>query len=292
MKNRTRHIYMQRMDQVVALLQQAVDAGQDLPDPARLAEVAHISPFHFHRVYRALTGETPGGTVARLRMLRAVQQLASSELAVTDVALSAGYETPQAFARAFRQVCGATPSELRADPERQAAVSDQLARAPEPARQADTPLKVEVVSVVPFRVMAVRHRGSFHDLNLAYSKLYTWAAERGVIERIQGIFGLPLHDARDTPPEQTEFDAAVLIDAPVEAGDGVTAQIWGGGEWARARHVGPYEGLLNFTDRMLAEWFPTSGHTLRDVPIYREFLDDPEETPAALCRADVYLPVA
>lgn len=48
MKSQTRNRYVQRIDRAVALLEQAVNAGAELPEPARLAEAAHLSPFHFH----------------------------------------------------------------------------------------------------------------------------------------------------------------------------------------------------------------------------------------------------
>ncbi|WP_019463517.1 helix-turn-helix domain-containing protein, partial [Dyella japonica] len=102
MKANTRQDYLRRIDRVVAVLQSAVAQGDALPDLAQLAEAAHLSPFHFHRIYRALSGETVGQTVARLRLLRALQLLAEPEERVTEAALAVGYETPQAFARVFR----------------------------------------------------------------------------------------------------------------------------------------------------------------------------------------------
>ncbi|RDI99709.1 hypothetical protein DVT68_02375 [Dyella solisilvae] len=67
MKTSTRDDYLRRIDRAVALLQAAVDAGGQLPVVPQLAAAAHLSPFHFHRIYRALTGETVGATTGRLR---------------------------------------------------------------------------------------------------------------------------------------------------------------------------------------------------------------------------------
>ena len=120
MKSDTRNAYVRRIDAVLARLQAAIAAGDELPDLAELAAVAHLSPFHFHRVWRALTGETVGGTVARLRLSRALQLLGDAGVGVADVALSVGYETPQALSRAFRDRLDASPAELREDPARRA----------------------------------------------------------------------------------------------------------------------------------------------------------------------------
>ena len=120
MKPDTRNAYARRVDAVLARLQQAIAAGDDLPGLDELAAVAHLSPFHFHRVWRALTGEPLGGTVARLRLARALQLLGDAEAGIAGVALAVGYDTPQALARAMRERLDASPSELRDDPARRA----------------------------------------------------------------------------------------------------------------------------------------------------------------------------
>jgi len=292
MKNRTRNDYLRRIDRVIALLQQAVANDAELPDLAELGQAAQLSPFHFHRVYRALTGETIGRTVARLRLLRALQLLSDPARAVTDAALAVGYETPQAFARAFRQAFGANPSELRAQPARLAGELARLSRAPVDGAMPMSPLQVDVVSLEPFALVATRNTGDFADLAVAYEALFGWAAQHGLIECIAGIYGVPQQDRRDTPPAECEFDCALAFSAEAIAGDGTVPLTLGGGLWARLRHVGPYAGLEPTTDALLAEWLPHSGYALRDEPLFHHYLDDPEQTPEAVLRTDVYLPVS
>src|SRR5262249_28966351 len=82
-------------------------------DSRALGRAAMLSPLHFHRVFRGIVGETPLELHRRLRMERAAYQLATSDLTVTRVAFDAGYETHEAFTRAFRQCHGATPSAFR-----------------------------------------------------------------------------------------------------------------------------------------------------------------------------------
>ena len=292
MKSRTRNDYLRRIDRVVALLQQAVANDAELPDLAELGHAAQLSPFHFHRVYRALTGETIGRTVARLRLLRALQWLSDPARAVTDAALAVGYETPQAFARAFRQAFGASPSELRAQPARLAGELARLSRAPIDDAMPPSLLQVEVISLEPFALVATRNTGDFADLAVAYEALFGWAAQHGLIECIAGIYGVPRQDRRDVPPAECEFDCALAFSAEATAGDGTVPLTLGGGLWARLRHVGPYAGLEPATDALLAEWLPSSGYALRDEPLFHHYLDDPEQTPEAVLRTDVHLPVS
>lgn len=292
MSTRT-HAAHPRIERAIALLEHAVAQGESLPDLARLAQAAAFSPFHFHRVYRALTGETIGRTVARLRLQRALRLLASPETPVTEVALAVGYETPQAFARAFRGATGATPSQVRSDPAALEAAGQRLA--PPPAASAPAaPLRVEVVSLEPFRVAALRNVGPAEELDRAYGCLFAWAGARGLLDTLAGLYGVPHADRRDTPPAEYVFDAMLAFGAQVadDPDAGVRVEVLGGGRYARVRHVGPFDALEDTTDRLLAEWLPGSGESLRDAPIHHCYLDDPEHTPAALLRTDIHLPIA
>jgi AraC family transcriptional regulator len=292
MKTSTRNAYAQRIDRVVERLQQAVAQGGEVPDLAELATVAHLSPFHFHRVWRALTGESVGGTVARLRLLRALHLLADPQAVVGEVASAAGYATAQAFARAFRDATGASPSELRGQSERILATIARLEKPPRDEVATQAALQVEVVSVEPFEVVALRNRGAFADLDQAYARLFVWAAEAGLVECIIGLHGVPLADHRDVPPADLEFDCSIRLSAIADPPSPLRLARLGGGDYARLRHVGSFLALEGLVDRVLAEWLPISGYALRDAPIHYNYHDDPEVVPEALLRTDIFVPVA
>jgi len=79
-----------------------------------LAEVACFSPFHFHRVFTACTGETLYQFILRLRLERAAGQvLQNPRKSITEIALDCGFSGSSAFARAFREAFGASPGEWR-----------------------------------------------------------------------------------------------------------------------------------------------------------------------------------
>lgn len=291
MKPITRNAYAQRIDRVIARLQQAIERQEALPDLAEFAEVAHLSLFHFHRVYRALTGETIGRTVARLRLLRALHLLADTPLGMADIAQRVGYETSQSFARAVREAFDASPSELRLQPDRMAQERQRLSTPLLTASGDTAPLRVEVVSVDPFEVVALRNRGDYADLDGVYSSMFAWAAESGLIEQMTGLYGIPLGDHRDVPPDQLEFDCALQFSVAAKPSLPMRLLQLGGGRYARTRHVGSFAGLEDTTDRVLAAWLPESGYGLRDEPVHYCYNDDPEQVPEALLRTDIFIPL-
>jgi len=89
------------------------DHADEPLDRARLAAVAGFSVPHFHRLWRAHTGENVAAYVRRVRLKRAALKLRMGAVDITEVALCAGYDTHAAFTRAFKQQYGLSPSQFR-----------------------------------------------------------------------------------------------------------------------------------------------------------------------------------
>ncbi len=81
---------------------------------AALAGQGGLSAFHLHRVFSAAAGETPKQFTLRLRLARAAAMLLTSDDSVLDIALDCGFQSHEAFCRAFRKRFGMTPSDYRA----------------------------------------------------------------------------------------------------------------------------------------------------------------------------------
>ncbi len=79
-----------------------------------IAAAAFLSPFHFARLFKKLTGASPHAYLAALRVTRARALLAETDLSVSEVSDRVGYGTPSHFAKAFRQATGLTPRAYRA----------------------------------------------------------------------------------------------------------------------------------------------------------------------------------
>ncbi len=102
----TEQSYRARVARVVAAIVADPTAEQRLED---LAAPAHFSPFHFHRVYASVVGETVNATIRRVRLARAANLLAEGRERVTQVGQAVGYDSPQAFSRAFGRFAGQSP---------------------------------------------------------------------------------------------------------------------------------------------------------------------------------------
>src|SRR4029079_6094637 len=82
-------------------------------DLETLARVAYLSPYHFHRIYRGLLGETVNDTVRRLRLQRAAIELLDRDRSLERTGRRAGYASQAAFTRAFHAEYGDPPARYR-----------------------------------------------------------------------------------------------------------------------------------------------------------------------------------
>ncbi len=289
MKKSTRDSYFQRIDRVVGYLNDQVQSAPTLQD---LADVAAISPFHFHRVYRAITGETPSATLRRSRLARAATLLKTTAKPITEIAFDVGYESSQAFSKAFREVTGFSASDLRARPKKLEALIKTLSSPKERSSHRNSrAIDVKLVSVEPFKVIAYRHVGPPSELSGIFPKVFDWAEETGVMSGFKGIYGIPLDDPRSTAPGDCRFDCCLDLGPDVTAENDFTAKHLGGGLFAVTRHIGPYEVLDEKYDYLYGPWLAASGYVLRDQPFYNHYVVDPDSVPPEKWITDIYLPI-
>jgi len=96
---------------VVEVIRARLDEDVSLP---ALAEHAHVSPFHFARLFRATVGMPPHQFVLRQRVQRSLTLLKAGSLPLAEVAIASGFHDQPHFTAAFRKVVGTTPAAYRA----------------------------------------------------------------------------------------------------------------------------------------------------------------------------------
>jgi AraC family transcriptional regulator len=102
-----------RLHQVQQVTDYMTEHLDEIVGLQQLADLLHISRFHFCTAFRIATGFTPHQWLVRIRMERACELLAKGSMTITEVALAVGYQTPSSFAHAFRMAIGITPTHYR-----------------------------------------------------------------------------------------------------------------------------------------------------------------------------------
>ncbi len=82
-------------------------------DVRTVAAVAHVSPAHFSRSFRAVFGETPHRYLQRRRVERSMFLLRETDRGVTDICFEVGFTSLGTFSRTFHEIVGESPSDYR-----------------------------------------------------------------------------------------------------------------------------------------------------------------------------------
>jgi AraC family transcriptional regulator len=276
MKPETRIRYAQRLEPVLRWLADHPDAT---PDLYHLADLACLSPYHFHRIYRALMGETVNGTVQRIRMHRAAVALAGSGDSMRVVASRAGYESDAAFNRAFGALFGIPPGRYRN------ARSEPF----DPQEPAMYPIVVESFPATTLAVL--RHTGNYQEIGPLFARVFMLAAAHGLARPETTGFGVYFDDPEQVPTDKLRSLAGVSIAADATlAGDLERFEI-PAGRCAMLTYTGPYNEMSKPYQWLFSEWLPASGLEPADFPMFEQYLNDPRSTPPAQLRTRICLPV-
>lgn len=298
MKPCTRAAYESRLLRVLLHIQRHLDRS---PSLAELAEVAAFSPFHFARIFRAMTGETVGEHMRRIKLERAAGQLRHTRRTVTDIALDAGFDTPEAFTRSFKSQFGSPPSRFRRtrgtfrpplSPSRVHYDQDAALRGFTPHEGAD-PMTLDVtVREYPSRPIAfLRHVGPYTDIGPVIEKACGIAGAKGLFGPDTQVLSLSYDDPNVTEEGKLRSDAGVtLADPSVDVGPLSKGEI-AGGSYAVAIYKGPYEGLRGAYDWLFGTWLPASGYEADDRPCVDIYLNNPEENPPEAWLTEIRMPV-
>jgi AraC family transcriptional regulator len=301
--------YLARIHAVQDYVERRLDEALRLET---LARVARFSPFHFHRIYRALTGESLYQFILRLRLERAASRLLSEPWApVTTIALDCGFSSPAAFARAFKAMYGASASAWRASSKIREAnrknrkapapgLSDvecersmHLLDTPSPLKPADS---VRVETVAPFPVAYIRHTGPYAGDAALFGRLFAqlmqWAGPRGLLDRPETRLLSVYHDNPEITGQQNLRLSVGVAVPPGASGSGeVNIMEIAAGEYAKASFElddSEYGAAWNW---VYSVWLPASGYQPDDGPTLECYPGRPGERPAPKRRVEIWVPV-
>ncbi len=291
----------------------AIDAiVTGLDQPLRLEELsrtAGFSPYHFHRIFAALMGETIGQFVKRLRLERALSLMTRApRRSLTDVALACGFASSSDFSRSFKQRYGVPPSrfDLAAWRERHregveetvrdAGVTAHIEKLP--AGENPDGFEVQLRELPPRTVAYIRVLDPYRGTGVfdACERLLAWADARGLGDG--QWLGYMWDDPEVTAVEDCRYDIAVELAEGAGAADGVAAdgRATGGVAAEAVRRLPDGEvGVFRFPAMRVAQieirggidlelraldwyygtWLPTSGWMPDDQPAFEAFIGRP-----------------
>ena len=259
----------------VARVNRAVDyVTQHLGEPLRLEDVAKaacFSPYHFHRIFHALMGETLAAFVKRVRLERAISLLSHRPGArLTEIALSCGFASSSDFSRSFRAQYGVSPRGFDVQGfrnfRREALQVPRLPAGSNPDGFAVTLRPCPARRVAYIRV----HRPYEADrVPRAAARLLAWAEARGLADG--QWLGYQWDDPEIVPLEKCRYDIALEVPVATAADGDVSLTEFPACLMAEIPIAGPGDLELRALDWFYRTWLPASGYAPAHQPMFEAF---------------------
>ncbi|RYY74001.1 MAG: AraC family transcriptional regulator [Gammaproteobacteria bacterium] len=310
------HIYISRVNRVIDYIKANLDCDLSLD---RLTEIAHFSKFYFHRIFKAVVGETLNGFVNRMRVERSAYKLIyNPDLSITVIAYDSGFSSPSVYSREFKSRYDVSPTQWRKLKVNQGSkictADSNLCKEGAAFKMyidssKQTPiwginmknqnLNIEVRSMPEIPIAYLRHHGYYNPqdkilFQSLFAKLMAWAVPRNLFNppatKAMTIFssGHP----ETTAPEHLSVDVCISIEKETAVNGEIGKRTIPQGQYAV---VTVSEGTLaecaEAWDALFNGWLPSSGFQPGDGAYYIYHLNDPEQHPQKLHSVEMYLPV-
>lgn len=287
-----RDAYSQGVLRALSYLQKHLDEPLSLE---ALATVARFSPFHFHRIFTAFVGEPVKEHIRRLRLERAALKLACGADALVELAFEAGYESQEAFSRAFKERFATSPAAYRKNARsgRGVFVDDFSNTKQHLVEDGDKlpPLEIRIERHPARQVVYARHFGAYTNVGEAWERVCKFAGRRGLFSAETLFIGVSYDSPDITVEERIRYDACVSVGQRVAPEGEIGFMEIPASFRAVARHRGPYESLSKTYRRIFREWLPSSSYTLANRSGYEIYLNPSDKVPPQELRTDICIPV-
>ena len=263
-----------------------------------LAKVAGYSQYHFCRIFKASVGESVISYATRLRLERASLQVAVHNKSIIEIALEAGYDTPNGFNKAFKKIFGMTPTEYKS---RQIyllqSYKDKIMHTP------------KIVNRDKTYVVFARETGGYEKSSeIAWKKLSKQLNDLGESLKNQAdsinilinldikqgeLLGICHDDPTVTAEENIRYDAAIAWDKKeidFLHDKGLETKEIPGGKYATISYKGNYAKAMDSWIALYV-WCEQNGCKFRDFPPFEKYLNTLDEVCEDELLTEIYVPI-
>jgi len=205
-KDQTQNAYTKSVNAVLNYVEKNYSSNLQLE---QLASVGNFSPYHFHRIFKAVTGETHQDFINRKRLEKAVHKMEEG-FSFTQIAYDTGFASPAHFSHAFKKFYKKTPRDFFS-------VYKKTGIYPVTEQKTDTAviytdIPYTVKQYPEYNIAYVRHIGSYDfRIGIAWKKLMGWARENKLITAESMRISFSHNDPRLCPDNKVMYDACVVI---------------------------------------------------------------------------------
>lgn len=260
-----------------------------------LGEQASMSKYHFHRKFSYHIGMPVQAYIRLMRFYRAAFVLSYRDTSITEIALAAQFESPEAFSRAFKKLIGLSPSAFRARPALIDEVFAKLIQIRQQHMQLEFDTEQVAISQFPETTIAcLVHKGAPSSLGLSITKFASWRKKHGLSPTKTKTFNLMFDDPELVPADEYRFGLAVELPKEFEQqqlASGMEFSNIPAGLCACLRYEGDDACLDSAIRFMYTDWLNQSSYSLRDFPLFLRRIKFFPDVAASQAVSEIYLPL-
>jgi AraC family transcriptional regulator len=282
-KQMTKDIYHQRIQRVIDYIYEHLD---EKLLSEKLSEVACFSPYHWHRIYHSVTGETYVKTIRRLRLQRAAFQLVNTGLSIEKIARNAGYDNTHSFTRKFTEDFALPPNAYR---KKGHLLIEKIIN---PTQETKKMYTVEIKNLDAITLATMEHQGDYLNISKVFDQLLVTAGHHGLLNENTKTFGMYYDDPAEVAAEDLRSKAGITVEENFIAQGQLGKTIIPAMKYAVLIYKGSYTEIEKAYQWLYGVWLVESGHEPADAPVIEEYLNDPRKvTPSELLTA-IHMPLA
>lgn len=276
--------YHQKLNRIVEYIHNHLDEKIDIKT---LAELSHFSPFHFHRITRALLGEPIGAYITRARIETAAKMIRYTSLPIEEVSYQVGYETPSSLTKVFKQHFNTTPSEYRKNKTFNLKMTNSM------ETKSLNIKKPKFITLDDKNCLYVTMKGAYDKMDYPSAWATLWQEVKKQKLFTAGIehFGQPFDDPNVTEESNIRYDACLIIHKEAKPSGKVGTKTLKGGKFAVFLYQGSYTNFRYVYDHIFNTWLLESEYELRDEPVREKYLNNAEKTEEEKLKTEIYIPI-
>ena len=276
--------YQQRIDKALTYIDAHLN---ETPELDKLAKIANLSKFHFHRIMKAYLNETLGSYINRIRLETAVKLLRYSAQPINEIAYRVGYHTPSAFTKGFKKLFGVSPTYIR----------KHKNLIIEPATQNvknDFQLVETVKRIKDIQVIFQQSKGKIGDntTKANWDTLFATAQKHQIINWESKFYGINWDDPEITSNEKVRYDACISIQNNTKVATEFSSKTILGGKYLCFLYKGDYQNLSLVYNYIFRDWIIKRDYNLREEPIFEQYINNKALTPTEDLLTEIFIPIA
>lgn len=277
--NPSNEIYRRRINQVIDFVNDNLDRPISLQE---LASVSLFSPYHFHRIFTAITGESVLDCTNRLRLEKVAKRLKLSKASISTIAYDCGFSSPSTLSRAFKHYFGLSPSAYRKAKKIENSkickdlypIDAYYCKVNEAEFKSNFP--VEIKKFPQRRIAFIRVSNSFEEgvVLRVFKEMITWSKKVNLFQS-ETIFGMSKDDPNITPKDKYTYEVCITLPDhfKMEEDDHLETKFLPPCKYAVTRVSGDFNKVATATSYLFNHWLINSSYEPEHLPGLEIFKD-------------------